>query len=179
MPHCIQVATLSRELGRLMGWSSSEINTIEWAGYFHDFGKYMIPPHILIKPGTLTDEEWKHLQSHPHAGAKGYLEHFERTGKGADTTVYDCILQHHERWDGFGYPQGRRGSQISTAAQVVSVADVTQALLANRCYRKAFDFEEVVHVVEKERGNAWNPEIADVFLTNQPALQAIVATKTP
>lgn len=164
--HCIQVAALSSELGRLMGWSAREIGQIEWAGYLHDFGKYLIPADILTKTGKLDTQEWETIQRHPHLGAQRYLETAARSGYRHDDTVYRCILEHHERWDGSGYPFCLKGDEISLPAQIVSLADVVQALMAKRCYRGPFSFDSVVDLVEKERGAAWSKRVSDLFLTN-------------
>lgn len=125
----------------------------------HDIGKWAVPQEIIQKPGPLDERELRMMRIHPIAGVQmiqdvKILE-----------PAFDVIRYHHEKWDGTGYPYGLSGEDIPLSARIFAVADVFDALTADRPYRKrAFTFDEAVEVIRKDRGTHFDPEVADVFL---------------
>lgn len=125
----------------------------------HDIGKWAVPQEIIQKPGPLDERELKMMRVHPIAGVQmiqdvKILE-----------PAFDVIRYHHEKWDGTGYPYGLSGEDIPLPARIFAVADVFDALTADRPYRKrAFTFDEAVEVIRKDSGTHFDPEVADVFL---------------
>lgn len=125
----------------------------------HDIGKWAVPSEIIEKPGPLDERELRMMRVHPIAGVQmiqdvKILE-----------PAFDVIRYHHEKWDGTGYPYGLFGEDIPLPARIFAVADVFDALTADRPYRKrAFTFDEAVEVIRKDRGTHFDPEVADVFL---------------
>lgn len=141
-----------------------EIDKIAMASILHDVGKICIPDGILNKPGRLTTEEFETMKLHTVKGC----EILESMPKGMmDTDVYDysydICRHHHERWDGRGYPDGLSGDDISIWAQVVSVADVYDALTSPRVYKSAFDHETAVDMIFNNKCGVFNPKVLKAF----------------
>lgn len=125
----------------------------------HDIGKWAVPREIIQKPGPLDEREQKMMRLHPVAGVQ-MIQDVEIL-----EPAFDVIRYHHEKWDGTGYPYGISGEDIPLPARIFAVADVFDALTANRPYRKrAFTVEEAVEVIREGRGSHFDPEVADVFL---------------
>lgn len=175
--HCARVGQLCYELARIGGYSESQCNRLRWAGFLHDLGKYLIPPDVLFTPEELGPEERDLIRKHPLLGAKKYLQFSMDSSGGYDVEIFSAILQHHERYDGEGYPSGRSKYGIETSAQIVSLSDYVEALTADRCYRKAYPFEEAVEMVQTEAGRAWPSKVANLFLDNQQ--QCLLALNEP
>lgn len=175
--HCQRVGQICFELGRLSGFGPSQCNRLKWAGFLHDMGKYLVPPEVLFKCDKLSREERKLISSHPSLGAQKYVHFSLGSSGGFDKEIFCAIYQHHERFDGAGYPAGIEGRSIERSAQIVSLGDYIEALTADRCYRPAFPYEEVVEMVEAETGRAWPQSIAGLFLNNQE--KCFAALKLP
>lgn len=141
----------------------SEIQKIVTAAVLHDVGKIAIPDNILNKPARLTDEEFKIMKLHTVRGCE-LLENFPEI-MDSDTYAYsyDICRHHHERWDGRGYPDALKGDEISIWSQVVSVADVYDALTSPRVYKKAFTHETAVEMINGGQCGTFNPEILEAF----------------
>ena len=131
---------------------------IHYGFTLHDVGKIGVPDEILNKPGKLSADEWKVMQTHPELGAK-IVEPIGFSG-----ATMGIILHHHERWDGTGYPDGLKHTQIPLAARTFAVADAYDAMTSERPYRAAMTGDEAIRVILDERGNTFDPEIVDVFL---------------
>lgn len=147
----------------------TDILKIKRATLLHDIGKCFIPKAILNKKGRLTDEEFSVVKLHTVKGAE-LIARCEDVLECHDTAlslVREITLCHHERWDGNGYPYRLSGNKIPVAAQVVSLADQYDALRSKRCYKGAYSHAAVVELLAKERGQAFQPEIADAFLDIQ------------
>lgn len=128
------------------------------AGLLHDIGKIRIPPEILYKPGRLTEEEYNLMKMHPVYGEEivypiASLRHLCPTIRG-----------HHERWDGKGYPDGLKGEQIPLPARIIAVADVFDALAAERPYKKGMEVTKVRSILVEGRGTHFDPHLVDAFL---------------
>ncbi|BBM66667.1 phosphodiesterase [Vibrio alfacsensis] len=160
--HVKRVARLSSLLAKLYGLSHREIELIEIISPMHDVGKISIPESILEKPGKLTAEEWEIMKQHT---VKGYELLNLRSG---DVTQLAAIVahQHHERWDGTGYPSGLAGNDIHIFARIVSIVDVFDALLNERCYKPAWSIAKVSEYLDSEKGHHFDPELCQLVLDN-------------
>ena len=143
--------------------NDEEIDNIALAAVMHDVGKIAIPDSILNKPGKLTTEEFEVIKTHTIQGAI-LLERIEQLREnGAYFYATDIARHHHERWDGKGYPDGLKGNEISVWAQVVSLADVYDALICKRVYKSAFSREKVLEMIRNGQCGTFNPKLLSCF----------------
>lgn len=127
----------------------------------HDIGKIAIPDRILLKPGRLTDEEFQEMKCHTHHGKaiiERTLDNMHMMNKTFSGILVNVVFSHHENWDGSGYPQGLAGQEIPLEARIVRVADVYDALISERSYKKAWTADEVHDYLEEESGRLFDPE---------------------
>ena len=151
------------EMGR--GLSPHEIEEIALASILHDVGKIAVPDAILNKPGRLTPEEFEVMKTHTTQGA-ALLDRIPQLRQhGSYRYALDIARHHHERWDGRGYPDGLRGEEISVWAQVVSLADVYDALSCKRVYKAAFPRQRVLEMIRGGECGAFNPRLLDCFFS--------------
>lgn len=143
----------------------TEIDKIVTSSILHDVGKISIPDRILNKPGRLTPEEFEIMKQHTTKGCEILQKIPHIIDEGIYNYSYDICRHHHERWDGRGYPDGLSGDDISIWAQVVSIADVYDALTSERVYKKAFRHETAVKMIYNGECGAFNPKIIRVFET--------------
>ncbi|SIO29104.1 HD-GYP domain-containing protein [Fibrobacter sp. UWB11] len=138
-------------------FTEDEIDSIATASSMHDIGKITIPDEILNKPGKLTKEEFDIMKQHSMNGAKmlDAIQFFKK--EPLMKFAYDICRWHHERWDGRGYPDGLKGNDIPISAQVVSIADVYDALTSERCYKKAFTHEKALEMIRNNECGVFNP----------------------
>ena len=152
------------------GLSSEDIESIALASVMHDVGKIAIPDAILNKPGKLTEEEYEIMKTHTVKGAD-LLENIPQLKENeAYRYALDIARHHHERWDGRGYPDGLKGDEISKWAQVVSLADVYDALTSKRCYKDAFSSQKAVEMIKKGQCGVFNPEMLECFFKAEPEI---------
>ncbi len=130
---------------------------ITTASSLHDIGKIYIPEEILNKPGRLTDEEFKIMKTHSELGAEIIQNMNFPKDNPLVHTSWEICRWHHERWDGKGYPDGLKGEKIPISAQVVSIADVYDALTSERCYKKAFDHDTAIQMILDGQCGQFNP----------------------
>lgn len=156
--HSKRVTELATALAAEVGIQDEELVHVRRGAFLHDIGKMGIPDRILLKPGPLTEEEWKIMKMHPVWG-KQLLESIDFL-KPAIYIPY-C---HHERWDGTGYPRGLMGIEIPLAARVFSIVDGYDALSSNRPYRKAWPEEDVVKYLKENAGKIYDPDIVPLFM---------------
>jgi putative nucleotidyltransferase with HDIG domain len=156
--HSQRVTDLASAIGRGMGLTAADLDQLARATLLHDIGKIAVPSSILNKPGPLTAEEFAVMQTHPVVGAR-ILEPIPDYDR-----LIPVVLQHHERFDGTGYPAGLAGDAISLDARIVAVADVFDALTSERPYRKAMDETEATRIIMNGRGSAFDPSAVDAFL---------------
>jgi putative two-component system response regulator len=157
--HCERLALISVSLGIALGLERAQLVALYRGGYLHDIGKVGIPDSILFKPGKLNAEEWVTMRSHPIRG--------EEICKPMQSLspVLPIIRHHHERWDGHGYPDGLRGDQIPLLARVVQIADIYDALVSPRPYKRAFTPVEALQLIEEETASGWrDPTLVKLFL---------------
>jgi Response regulator containing a CheY-like receiver domain and an HD-GYP domain len=150
------------------------IARLRLASSLHDIGKVGIPDAVLLKPGRLTSEERVLLEQHPIIGADTLLAIRQRIGPDEfiDMAV-QIALQHHEKWDGSGYPYGLQTHQISLAARIVALADFYDAVTSKRVYKPAMSHAEASKLVVELRGSHFDPEVADAFLEDHSAFDHI------
>ena len=153
--HQERVACLARAISQTLGLPEDEVAGIYYASLVHDIGKISIPGEILSKPGRLSSAEFELIRVHPQAGYD--------IVRSIDFPwpVNDIVLQHHERLDGSGYPQGLTGDQISYGAVIVAVADVVEAMSSHRPYRPALGIEAALDEIRKNRGRLYDPGVVD------------------
>jgi putative two-component system response regulator len=157
--HCTRLAHISVVFGQELGLSEEELNALRRGGVLHDIGKLGIPDSILLKQGSLSDEEWVVMRSHTTIGAHLC------GGLATMRMVVPIIMSHHERWDGSGYPHGLSGQSIPLLARVFQIADIYDALASARPYKTAFTTQQIVEVFQKETDKGWrDKELVDVFL---------------
>jgi putative nucleotidyltransferase with HDIG domain len=156
--HSERVTHLAMDIGRELGLPQHEIDLLHRGGLLHDIGKIGVPPSILDKPGKLTVEESAVVQTHPSKGAE-ILEPIPNLQK-----VIPIVSQHHERFDGKGYPNGLSGESISSLARILAVADVVDALVSDRPYRPGWSLEKVLAYARENAGKQFDPEVVEAFL---------------
>ncbi|MFZ2055094.1 MAG: HD domain-containing phosphohydrolase [Candidatus Aminicenantales bacterium] len=156
--HSERVTKIALAISRAAGLSKSERAIILRGGFLHDIGKLGIPNEILDKPGALTPQERIIMQEHPRLGAR-ILEPIS-----AYTDIMRIVLEHHENYDGSGYPNGLAGEQISFYSRIFSVADSYDAMTSDRPYRKALDRKTTVESIKMEAGKKYDPMVVDLFL---------------
>lgn len=156
--HSERVAELAVKIARAMNWSNERLELLLRAGLLHDIGKIGIPITLLDKPDKLTDEEYDTIKTHPAIGGK-ILEPIQ-----AYKDILPLVAQHHERFDGKGYPDGLSGNEIDIGARILCVADVYDALISQRPYREGWIKENVIKFMRDNRGSIFDPNVIDVFL---------------
>lgn len=156
--HVERVATYTRWLAEALHWPSEQLRRLEFGARLHDIGKIVVPDHILKKPGPLSDEEWALMKQHTVAGAKilRNIRHLQ------DAVPY--VLNHHERWDGGGYPYGLKGREIPMEGRLLALADVYDALTTARPYHPARPQSEVVKFLRMRAGTQFDPDLVEIFI---------------
>ncbi|NHW34474.1 DUF3369 domain-containing protein [Paenibacillus aceris] len=158
--HVKRVAEYSRLLALKYGMSEQEAEVVRLASPMHDVGKVGIPDAILNKPGALTKEEFEIMKTHSNLGYE-MLKHSNKQVLNAAAII---AQQHHERFDGTGYPQGLSGEEIHVYGRITAVADVFDALCSDRVYKKAWELDRVLDLLKTERGRHFDPVVVDLFL---------------
>ncbi len=167
--HVLRVATYAKLLASLYGVDEEQTNLIYEAAPFHDAGKVAIPDSILNKPSPLTPEEWEIMKTHTTEGYRIFKE----------TTrpiLHMCAIiakEHHERWDGSGYPEGLKGEEIHIAGRITAVADVFDALTTKRSYKKAWSFEDASDYILSKKGSMFEPALVDLFAAHMNEFRKI------
>jgi adenylate cyclase len=142
----------------------------------HDIGKVGVRDQILLKPGTLTPEEYEEMKRHTLYGSETIRLAKQMLGEDAFLRMADeIVLNHHERWDGTGYPRGLKGEEIPVPGRLMAVADVYDAIIHHREYQVALSHEEAVRVMSGERGKSFDPDVLDAFLDVQEEFRRIAA----
>jgi putative two-component system response regulator len=166
--HCYRVGALAKELALKKGMDPEMCTLIDLSARLHDIGKLRVPDSIMLKPGRFTPEERAIMEKHCEHG-------WELIGEGGLAQLFvaqEIALNHHERWDGTGYPNKRQGSMIPLAARVTALADVFDALTHRRCYKEAWSVPDSLREIASLRGKHFDPELTDLFLDLVPQLQA-------
>ena len=160
--HVKRVAKYSRLLALLAGLDEKEAELLYMASPMHDIGKVGIPDSILKKPGKLDADEWAVMQTHAEIGYNILNTSTRPILKAAATVSYE----HHEKWDGSGYPNKLSEDNIHIYGRITAIADVFDALGSDRCYKKAWEIEQIIELFKEERGKHFDPNLVDLFLEN-------------
>ncbi len=155
--HSERVVTFSLRLGRELGLDKAQMTALEFGSLLHDIGKIGVPDAILRKPAKLDEAEWAKMREHPTHG-QAILREIEFL-EGASRVV----AQHHERWDGAGYPLGLRGEEIDLNARIFAVADAFDAMISDRVYRRGRSYEAAAEELNEWAGRQFDPQIVEAF----------------
>jgi len=155
--HSERVVTFSLRLGREYGLTGPQMKALEFGSLLHDIGKIGVPDAILRKPAKLTDEEWVRMREHPVHGQQilrgiKFLEGAARV-----------VAQHHEKWDGSGYPLGLRAEEIDICARIFSVADAFDAITSNRVYRDGRSYDAAAQELDEWANRQFDPKVVEAF----------------
>lgn len=156
--HSVQVADLATAVAREMGFSERELTLIEFAGLLHDIGKIAVPKTVLDKEEKLTAQEWEVIKRHPSHSVK-IIEPVNNL-----RPIQNWILHHHERWDGTGYPSGKKGKDIPLQSRILAVCDTYSAMIGDRPYRKGLSIEKIQKELRRVAGTQLDPKVVDIFL---------------
>ena len=176
--HVQRISYYSRELAKMLGLDEEFVDKIFFASPMHDIGKIGIPDHVLLKPGGFTPDEWEVMKGHASMGAKIL---------GNSNSPYlkmgaEIALNHHERWDGGGYPNGKRSEAIPVAARIMNICDIYDALRSKRPYKPAFGHLTTVDIITRGDGRTqpehFDPVIFTAFKQNHQSFRDIFEAYT-
>lgn len=168
--HIRRVAEISELLALKAGIAEDEAKLMKLASPMHDIGKIAIPDSILNKPGKLTDEEFTIMKSHAQLGYDILKNSTRRILQAGAIIARD----HHEKWNGKGYPNGISGTDIHIYGRIVAIADVYDALRAKRCYKDPWPEEKVLNLFKEEKGEHFDPDLIDIFFNNLDEIRSIM-----
>ncbi len=167
--HIRRIGLYAAAMAEALNWERQAIEDIRIAAPMHDIGKVGIPDSILLKAGKLTDSEFSIMKRHTKIG--------EEMLRGSQIPVMDMAaeiaLNHHERWDGTGYPNGLKGTQIAETARITAIIDIYDALVHERVYKKAFREEDALRLLQESAGSHIDPYLYKVFLSILPTIREI------
>jgi len=167
--HVKRVAEFSKLIGLNYGLSEEEAEILRLASPLHDLGKIGIPDAILHKPGKHTPGEWEIMKTHAKMGYDMLKSSNKRVLQAGALIARD----HHEKWDGSGYPEGKSGEDIHIYGRITALADVFDALGSDRCYKTAWPLEKIIDLMHEERGRHFEPALVDILLNQLDAIIAI------
>ncbi len=156
--HSDRVAELAEQMGRALGLNERETKELRTVGAIHDIGKIMIPPEIINKTGELTQEEYDQIKRHSEIGyqiLKGVAEYRE---------MAEIVLNHHEHYNGEGYPQGQKGREIPLNSRIIAIVDAYEAMTSYRSYKKTVSHEEAVEELRRCKGTMFDPDLVEIFI---------------
>ena len=159
--HCGRVAAYSLVLAKEAGYPTDGLETLEFGAFLHDIGKIGIRDSVLLKPGPLDDAEWVHMREHP---VKGYdiASKIEMLHP-----IMPAVRNHHERWDGAGYPDRMAAENIPLVARIVAIADAYDAMSTDRPYKKALPLEDCEAILTKTASKMYDPDLIRVFVAKK------------
>ena len=155
--HSVNVSLICNVIGKWLGFSEGDVQILTLCGLLHDIGKLMMPKEIITKPGKLTLLEFATIKTHPYVG-------YHILQEDLDEHIKNAVLQHHEKCDGSGYPKGLHKDEIDEFAKIVTIADIYDAMTANRVYREGLCPFDVIEIFEKEGFQKYEPRYLLVFL---------------
>lgn len=168
--HVMRMSHYCEVLAKALGMTDEDAETLRDAAPMHDIGKIGIPDSVLLKPGKLDADEWITMQKHVEYGV-------EILGRQSDSKLMQMAIQvaqyHHEKWDGTGYPNQISGEEIPLVGRIAAVADVFDALTADRPYKKAWSLEDTLALFERERGKHFDPMVVDLLVENLDQILSI------
>lgn len=168
--HIARMSQYSKLLALEFGMGEQQAELLRQAAPMHDVGKIGIPDAILLKPGRLTPDEFDHMKQHATIGA----QILANSSSPLLQLAHKLAIEHHEKWDGSGYPNGLKGEQISVEGRIVAIADVFDALTSKRPYKEAWGVEEALEHMQAQAGKHFDPHLINLFVNK---LDAIIAIK--
>jgi len=156
--HLERVRRLALNLAFALNWNTEDIAILEFGAILHDIGKIVVPSQVLKKTGPLTKEEWKLMRQHPEAGAK-MLEGVDHL-----KAAVPYVLNHHEWWNGSGYPAGLKGEKIPREGRLLAIADAFDAMTTNRPYHSSMPAVDALDELARYRGIYFDPDMVDAFI---------------
>jgi diguanylate cyclase (GGDEF)-like protein/PAS domain S-box-containing protein len=156
--HVKRMEGLALLLGKNLKLSQTELDELTMLSALHDIGKIAVADSIILKPGKLSPEEWEMVKKHPEVGYRIAKSSVDLAA------IADAILYHHENWDGSGYPEGIKGTEIPLMARIISIVDSFDAMTSDRPYRRAFSREQAIKEIKKDAGIKFDPELVEAFL---------------
>lgn len=168
--HIARMSQYSKLLALEFGMGEQQAELLRQAAPMHDVGKIGIPDAILLKPGRLTPDEFDHMKQHAAIGA----QILANSSSPLLQLAHKLAIEHHEKWDGSGYPNGLKGEQISVEGRIVAIADVFDALTSKRPYKEAWGVEEALENMQAQAGKHFDPHLINLFVNK---LDAIIAIK--
>ncbi len=169
--HIARMSQYSKLLALEFGMGEQQAELLRQAAPMHDVGKIGIPDAILLKPGRLTPDEFDHMKQHAAIGA----QILANSSSPLLQLAHKLAIEHHEKWDGSGYPNGLKGEQISVEGRIVAIADVFDALTSKRPYKEAWGVEEALENMQAQAGKHFDPHLINLFVNK---LDAIIAIKS-
>ena len=157
--HSVNVAVIATKMGLLMDYNQLKLADLAVGALFHDIGMTKIPLELLHKKGELSEKEMEVIRTHPEVGYT-----FLRQNQEVSTVSAHVALQHHERFDGSGYPKGSSGENIHEFARIVAVADVFDSLTTEKIYRRAKTIPEALIIIEGKKGADFDPQMVELFM---------------
>lgn len=168
--HVMRMSHYCEVLAKALGMTDEDAETLRDAAPMHDIGKIGIPDSVLLKPGKLDADEWTTMQKHVEYGV-------EILGRQSDSKLMQMAIQvaqyHHEKWDGTGYPNQTSGEEIPLVGRIAAVADVFDALTAERPYKRAWSVDEALNLFKEQKGKHFDPKIVELLFENLPEILAI------
>lgn len=185
--HFMRVSAISACIARGLGWPKDEVSCIELASPVHDIGKIGIPDHILLKQGPLDDEEWQEMKHHCEYGYSILIGHKnklaalgrnildETSGQACSMLEHaaNIALNHHEKWDGSGYPSGLKREDIPIQARITAIADTFDAISSKRPYKEAWEEAKCLDYIHEQSGKHFDPVLVDIFFDNIESIRGI------
>ena len=168
--HIARMSQYSKLLALEFGMGEQQAELLRQAAPMHDVGKIGIPDAILLKPGRLTPDEFDHMKQHAAIGA----QILANSSSALLQLAHKLAIEHHEKWDGSGYPNGLKGEHISVEGRIVAIADVFDALTSKRPYKEAWGVEEALEHMQAQAGKHFDPHLINLFVNK---LDAIIAIK--
>ena len=160
MHHAKRVSDSCEWFAKTIDCSREQTHKVKSAGFIHDIGKMILDEKVLGKLGNLTDKEFEYLKKHPGDGAT-LIKHSHRYHE-----MSQIIIEHHERWDGLGYPRGLKGNQIIKEARIIAICDAYDAMTNDRIYRDAIGKDKAIDEINRCAGTQFDPILAEIFIDN-------------
>lgn len=157
--HIARLVRLTDSLGRMFGLNEASLEALQQAAQLHDIGKLVLPEQVQLKAAPLDANEWSIIRTHPHWSAQ-----LARGIPGVSEEAIRAVLEHHERWDGTGYPNGLKRDSISLEARILSVCDVYDTLLSKRAYSRAWSVQATLEELQAQRRKLFDPRVVDLFV---------------
>ncbi|WP_213607873.1 two-component system response regulator [Pseudoalteromonas sp.] len=167
--HIARMSQYSKVLALALGMNEQHAELLRQAAPMHDVGKIGIPDSILLKPGKLTPNEFAHMKEHAAIGAKILAN----SPSPLLQLAHVLAIEHHEKWDGTGYPNGLKGEEISIEGRIVAIADVFDALTSKRPYKEPWSIEQTLEHMQQQAGKHFDPQLVELFISKIDAILAI------